>query len=94
MSIRNLWEEIRYFLKQKIFMTTALLTLVGSYGFAVTHESIGPDDTMVKLYLGDGMEAYMGRWTLFLINKLFRIDSFMPFITELAGAVLLLAGVG
>ena len=35
----------------------------------------------------------MGRWTLFLINKLFRIDSFMPFITELAGAVLLLAGV-
>lgn len=74
-------------------MTTALLTLVGSYGFAVTHESIGPDDTMVKLYLGDGMEAYMGRWTLFLINKLFRIDSFMPFITELAGAVLLLAGV-
>lgn len=93
MSMRNIWEEIRFFLKQKLFMAAALLTLAGSYGFAITHESIGPDDTMVKLYLGEGMEAYMGRWTLYLVNKLFRIDSFLPFITELAGAVLLLIGV-
>lgn len=93
MSIKNIWEEIQFFFRQKLFMAATLLTLAGSYGFAVTHESIGPDDTMVKLYLGQGMEAYMGRWTLYLVNKLFRIDSFMPFVTELAGAVLLLAGV-
>ena len=93
MFMRNIWEEMRFFLKQKLFMAAALLTLAGSYGYAITHESIGVDDTMVKLYLGEGLEAYMGRWTLYLVNKLFRIDSFIPFITELAGALLLLTGV-
>ena len=93
MFMRNIWEEMRFFLKQKLFMAAALLTLAGRYGYAITHESIGVDDTMVKLYLGEGLEAYMGRWTLYLVNKLFRIDSFIPFITELAGALLLLTGV-
>lgn len=85
MLISEIWEEMRYFLRQKLFMAAVLLTAAGSYGFAITHESIGVDDTMVKLYLGEGLEAYMGRWTLYLINKLFRIDSFTPFITEWGG---------
>ena len=74
-----------YFLKNKIFMAAVLLTAAGSYGFAVTHESIGVDDTLVKLYLDQGLEAYMGRWTIYLLNKLFRVDNFMPFVTELGG---------
>ncbi len=93
MFIRDIWKEMLYFLRQKLFMAAVLLTAAGSYGFAVTHESIGVDDTLVKLYLDQGLEAYMGRWTLYLINKLFRIDSFIPFLTEMGGAFLLLTGV-
>ncbi len=93
MFIKNIWEEMGYFLKNKIFMAAVLLTAAGSYGFAVTHESIGVDDTLVKLYLDQGLEAYMGRWTIYLLNKLFRVDNFMPFVTELGGVLLLLAGV-
>ncbi len=91
--MRKLYEEALFFLRQKVFVILVALTAVGSYGFAITHESIGVDDTMVGLYLEDGLEAFMGRWTVYLVNKLFHMGEFTPFITELAGCLLLLAAV-
>lgn len=93
MFAKDVWEEMRYFMRQKLFMAAVLLTAAGSYGFAITHESIGVDDTIVNLYLDEGLEVYMGRWTMYLLNKLFRVSSFAPFITEMAGALLLVTGV-
>lgn len=93
MRMRKLWEEMLYFLRQKPFVIFAALTAAGSYGFAITHEGIGVDDTMAGVYLDEGLEPYMGRWTVYLVNKLFRIGEFTPFITELMGCLLLMAGV-
>lgn len=93
MFIRYIWDEMCYFLRQKLFMAAVLLTAACNYGFAITHESIGLDDTLIKLYLDEGLDAYMGRWTLYLVNKLFRIGNFIPFITEMGGAILLIIGV-
>lgn len=89
--MERLWGEIRYFLRHKLFVTATIIAAVCGYGFAITHESIGVDDTMVGFYLDDGMEVVMGRWTIFLINKLFHMSEFSPFMTELAGGVFLLA---
>ena len=83
--MRQLKEDISFFLHQKMFVVILALTAVGSYGFAVTHESIGIDDTMVDVYLNDGIEVLMGRWTIYLINKLFYLGEFMPHITEIGG---------
>jgi hypothetical protein len=40
---------------------------------------------MVDVYLNDGIEVLMGRWTIYLINKLFYLGEFMPHITEAGG---------
>lgn len=89
--MERLWGESSYFLRQKLFVAGTALAAVCSYGFAVTHESIGVDDTMVGLYLEEGQEVVMGRWTVFLVNKLFHMSEFAPFITELAGGIFLAA---
>ena len=91
--MRRLKEDVSYFLQQKIFVILFTLTAIGSYGFAVTHESIGIDDTLVDVYLNEGIEVLMGRWTIYLINKFFYLGEFMPFITELAGVLLLMTAV-
>ena len=36
----------------------------------------------------------MGRWTIFLINKLFHMSEFSPFMTELAGGGIFVGGRG
>lgn len=69
------------------------LTAACSYGFAVTHYSIGIDDTAVGLYLEEGLEVTMGRWTVFLVNKLFHLSEFSPFMMEFVGVLLLMLGV-
>ena len=89
-SMKKLWGEMNYFLRHKLFVIVTAIASVFSYGFAITHESIGVDDTIVGLYLEDGLEVVMGRWTVFLINKVFHVSEFTPFITELAGLLLLL----
>nr|WP_305133521.1 hypothetical protein [uncultured Acetatifactor sp.] len=83
--MRQLKEDISFFLHQKMFVIVLTLTALESYGFAVTHESIGIDDTMVGVYLNEGIEVLMGRWTIYLINKLFYLGEFMPYITEAGG---------
>lgn len=91
--MQRLKEDVSYFLHQKLFMIVLVLTAIGCYGFAITHESIGIDDTLVDVYLNEGIEVLMGRWTIYLINKFFYLGEFMPFITELAGVLLLLTAV-
>lgn len=89
--MRDIRDELFYFLRQKFFAAAVAVTAACSYGYAVTHESVGIDDTMMGVYLNDGLEPVMGRWTVYLVNKLFRIGEFTPFITELGGVLLLLA---
>ena len=88
--MRQLFDEINYFLRQKFFMLFLCITAIACYGFAITHVGIGVDDTMVDIYIQDGLEVIMGRWTCFLVNKLFHFGEYMPFITEFAGMLLLM----
>jgi hypothetical protein len=67
-----------------------ILTAACSYGYAIVQPSIGIDDTAVSLYLEDGLEVVMGRWTVFWLNKLFHVSDFAPFMTELIGVLFLM----
>lgn len=69
------------------------LTAVFSYGFLVTHQTVGIDDTPYAYYFRDGLVAIVGRWVLFLLNKIFHIADFAPFITDLAGVLILMTAV-
>lgn len=65
------------------------LTAVCSYGFKVTHITIGIDDTPYAYYFEEGLVAIVGRWVLFLLNKILHISDFAPFLTDFAAVILL-----
>ncbi len=88
--MKRLLQEINWFLRQKIYVAALCLTAVCGYGFAITHYSIGIDDTAVELYLKDGLAVMVGRWTMYLLNKLFYFGEFAPFLTEIAGVFFLM----
>ncbi len=86
----KLKDDFQYFLRQKIYILALALTAVCSYGYSIVQPSIGIDDTAVSLYLEEGLEVVMGRWTVFWLNKLFHVSEFAPFMTELAGVLFLM----
>ncbi len=87
--MKALYQDLKWFLEQKLYMFCMILTAVCSYGFQIVHPIIGIDDTAVELYLQDGLEVVMGRWTVFLINKVFHVAEFAPFMLELIGVIFL-----
>lgn len=70
-----------------------LLTALCSYGFLVTHHTVGIDDTPFALYFEEGLNAIVGRWFLFLLNKVFHVAEFVPFMVDLMGVLILMAAV-
>lgn len=82
---------LRHFLKNRRYLGILLLTAVCAYGYKVTNATIGIDDTPSLYYFEEGLIAIVGRWVLFLLNKLCSIAEFLPFLTDFAAVVLLVA---
>lgn len=77
----------------RLYRSALILTALCSYGFLVTHHTVGVDDTPFALYFEEGLNAIVGRWFLFLFNKVFHVAEFVPFIVDLAGVLILMAAV-
>lgn len=80
---------IRKFWENRVFMGILLLATVGAYGYKVTNATIGIDDTPSLYYFQEGLVAIVGRWVLFLLNKVVSLAEFVPFVTDFAAVVLL-----
>lgn len=87
--MKQLLKELKWFFEQKIYVAALALTAICGYGYAIVQPIIGIDDTAVELYIEDGLEVVMGRWTIFLINKLFHLSEFSPFMMEVVGVIFL-----
>lgn len=87
------WNDWRNFWKNKWYVIALSLTAAFSYGFMITHQTIGIDDTPYAAYFEEGLAAIVGRWVLFLLNKVVHIAEFAPYLTDLAGVLILMAGV-
>lgn len=77
----------------RLYRAVLSLTALCSYGFLVTHHTVGIDDTPFALYFEEGLNAIVGRWSLFLLNKIFHVAEFVPFIVDLMGVLILMAAV-
>ncbi len=88
--MRSLWEDIKFFWSDKFYAAVVSLSAVCSYGYLISHETIGIDDTCIPLYFEEGLAPAVGRWTLYLINKIFHLSDFAPWVTEIAGVLLLM----
>lgn len=75
----------------RLYMGILLLTAVCAYGYKVTNVTIGIDDTPSLYYFEEGLIAIVGRWVLFLLNKVISLAEFVPFVTDLAAVLLLIA---
>ncbi len=88
-KIRN---ECKWLFSQKLYVIALCITAVCGYGFSLVSPSVGVDDTAVEAYFGDGLTVVMGRWTIFLLNKIFPMEKFSPFMMEFIGVMLLCLG--
>lgn len=80
----DLKKDIKYFWSRRAFAAGIPLMLLLSYGTLLLNPAIGIDDTSFKLYYVDGVSPAMGRWCLYLINKIFPLD-YNPFFVEAVG---------
>jgi len=87
--MKKIYQDVCFFLRQKQYVLLLSVAAVCSYGFMVSHPAIGIDDTAVPRYFQEGLEPAMGRWCLFLLNRLFHFSDFAPWMPEVAGVLLL-----
>lgn len=85
----KLWEEVRGLTAKKGFTFSVLFTTALSYFYLWTHPSMGVDDTCVQRYFADGFAPTQGRSTLFLLNKVFHVAEFTPFVVDFLGVLFL-----
>ncbi len=79
--------------RDRRYLLLLSLTAALAYGFMVTHPAVGIDDTPYAYYFQEGLAAIVGRWVLYLLNKVFWIGEFAPLVTDLAGVLILMAAV-
>lgn len=92
--MKNLWKDMSHFLTNKIYVMLVSIVALTSYGFAITHQTIGIDDTAIQMYFGEkGLAPAMGRWFIYLLNKFVFLDQFLPWMTELLSVVILVLSV-
>lgn len=89
----RLWNELKGFWASKSYVIGLSIVTLCAYGYAVTHQAIGMDDTVIPLYFEEGLAPYVGRWSLFVINKIFHIADFIPWMTELVSVMILMLSV-
>lgn len=91
--MKRLVNDIKTFCECKYYVIGLALVAVCAYGYAVTHYAIGMDDTVIPLYFEEGLAPYVGRWSLFVINKIFHIADFIPWMVELVSVMILMLSV-
>ena len=91
--MKKLLNDLKMFCMCKTYLLGLALIATGAYGYAITHYAIGMDDTVIPLYFEDGLAPYVGRWSLFVINKIFHIADFVPWMTELISVLLFMLSV-
>ena len=80
----ELIKDIKHFWSKKCFAVGIPLMMVLTYGTLLLNPTIGIDDTSFKLYYIDGVSPAMGRWCLYMINKIFPLN-YNPFFVEAVG---------
>lgn len=91
--MKKWFRDFREFYKDKRYVLFLSLTAICAYGFMVTHSTVGIDDTPYEYYFEEGLAAIVGRWVMYLLNKVVHVADFAPFLTDFAGVLILMAAV-
>lgn len=80
----KIWSDVKHFWSHRFFAMGIPFAIIMSYLTLLVHPTVGIDDTSGKLYYVDGVSPAMGRWCLYLINKVIPLN-FNPHFVEAAG---------
>lgn len=75
-------ENIKYFLNNKKYITAIIIITILSYGFILTHFTVGIDDLCFDRYLNKGYWFAADRWGAVIIYKVLGITKFIPIWLE------------
>jgi hypothetical protein len=89
----NLKRDLKRIYQDKAYVLLLALTAACGYGFKIAHPVMGIDDTPYAYYFEEGLAAVVGRWVLFVLNKVIHLSDFAPFITDFAAVLLLMLAV-
>lgn len=84
---QEIFAEVKRMWKKKAFAVALPLMAVLSFFTLLTNPTIGIDDTAFDIYFEQGVAPAVGRWCLFLINKVFPL-SYNPYFMEAVGLIL------
>lgn len=88
-TIKQYKQTIQELLEDKKYTIILMLVTILSFGFAITHESVGPDDLCFDRYFQDTYILSQGRWVTYLLYNILQITSFSPFWLELLTTIVL-----
>lgn len=91
--MKKYWKYFEEFYRNKWYVLILTLTAACGYGFIVTHHTIGIDDTPYDYYFEEGLSAIVGRWVMFLLNKVVHVSDFAPFITDFVAVLIFMVAV-
>lgn len=86
---KSMFNELKNMKDGKWLIRIIGLTALVTYGFFVTHSTVGIDDTAIERYFVDGWAPHVGRWSLFLLNKFFDFAHYTPWFMDVIGIMLL-----
>lgn len=81
--MKELNKNIKYFVKNTLFMSVLIIVTLLGYGFAITHMSIGIDDLALDKYVDGTYILSQNRWATWLTYNLLGINEYSPFFSEL-----------
>ena len=84
-----IWEEAKAVLQSRVYLICIGFVAFCAYGYEFAHLSIGIDDTAIALYFDDGLAPVMGRWVLFLLNRILCLSQYTPLVPEAVATLLL-----
>lgn len=88
--IKDLREQITYFVTHKLYMFFLTLAAVLGYGYALTHSTLGVDDAALEVYFGQGLGLAIGRWPFYVLNKFIRVGEYAPWILDFFAVLIMM----
>ncbi len=89
----NYVKDLKKLYYNKAYVLLLSLTALCGYGFKVMHPTMGIDDTPYAYYFEEGLAAVVGRWVLFVVNKVLHLSDFAPFITDFVAVLIFMLAV-
>lgn len=90
-NLKELNENVKYFLSSRWFMIPLLIATIMSFGFTLTHPSISVDDTAMDYYYRQSELLTQGRFFQVFIDKISGIYNFRPFVLDYLAILCLVA---